>query len=256
MMGAHAAMDGRAMSGMTLVELLVASALAALLILGLVTVVSATSAASLLQRNQAEVHDNARYGLDLMARSVRQAGFNPRPWDDAYSSEALTAETADGGPGASDRLGVRAWSDRNCFDNRNPDLDPEGEPLFYIRESVFDLTGDKNLAHRCRYGPSPAEMTTQIARQGLVRGIESFQVLYGEDADGDGNIERWVAAREWGDPAHVLGLRIGLLAASKDHPAEPAAREYQVLDVTESRPPDGRLRRVFSIAAAIRGRTR
>ena len=249
-------MDGRATSGMTLVELLVASALAALLILGLVTIVSATSAASGLQRNQAEIHDNARYGLDLMARSVRQAGFSPRPWDDAYSIEALSAETADGGPGASDRLGLRAWSDRNCFDNRNPDLDPEGEPLFYIRESMFDLTGDKNLAHRCRYGPSPAEMTTQIARQGLVRGIESFQVLYGEDADGDGNIERWVAAREWSDPAHVLGLRIGLLAASKDNPAERAANEYRVLDVTESRPPDGRLRRVFSIAAAIRGRTR
>ena len=121
---------------------------------------------------------------------------------------------------------------------------------------MFDLTGDKHLAHRCRYGPSLAEMTTQIARQGLVRGIESFQVLYGEDADGDGNIERWVAAREWSDPVHVLGLRIGLLAASEDHPAEPVANEYQVLNVTESRPPDGRLRRAFSIAAAIRGRTR
>jgi type IV pilus assembly protein PilW len=256
MMGRHAAVNGRAPEGMTLVELLVATALAALLILGLVAIVSAASEASLLQRNQAEIHDNARYVLDLMARSVRQAGFNPHPWDDAYSIEALSTDTADGGPGASDRLGVRAWSDRNCFDNRNPDLDPEGEPLFYIRESVFDLTGDRHLAHRCRYGPSPAELTTQIARQGLVRGIESFQVLYGEDEDGDGNIERWVAAREWSDPVHVLGLRIGLLAASKDKPAERAASEYQVLDVTESRPPDGRLRRVFGIAAAIRGRTR
>jgi type IV pilus assembly protein PilW len=250
------AMNVRAEPGMTLIELLVASALAALLILGLVTIVSATSAASLLQRNQSEVQDNARYALDFMARSVRQAGFSPEPWDDAYSIEALTAETAEGGPESSDRLAVRAWSDRNCFDNRNPDLDPEGEPLFYIRESMFDLTADKHLAHRCRYGPSPAELTTQIARQGLVRGIESFQVLYGEDADGDGNIERWVTAGEWGDSVHILGLRIGLLAASEDNPADPAVREYQVLNVTESRPPDGRLRRAFSIAAAIRGRTR
>jgi type IV pilus assembly protein PilW len=240
----------------TLIELLVATALAALLILGLVTIVSATSAASLLQRNQAEIHDNARYGLEFMASSVRQAGFSPQPWDEAYSTVALTAETADGVTGSSDRLGVRAWSDRNCFDNRNPDLDPDGNPLFYIRESEFDLTGDKHLAHRCSYGPSSGELTTQIARQGLVRGIESFQVLYGEDADGDGNIERWVAAGEWTDPAHILGLRIGLLAASEDNPAEPVAREFQVLDVTESRPPDGRLRRVFSVAVAIRGRTR
>ena len=256
MTGKRAAVNGRTPEGMTLVELLVAAALAAFLILGLVAIVSATSAASILQRNQAEIHDNARYALDLMARSVRQAGFSPQPWDHAYAIEALTADTVDGGPGASDRLGVRAWSDRNCFDNRNPDLDPDGEPLFYIRESLFDLTGDKHLALRCRYGPSPEELTMQIARQGLVRGIESFQILYGEDADGDGNIERWVAAGEWSAPVHVLGLRIGLLAASEDKPGEPAASEHQVLDVTESRPPDGRLRRVFGIAAAIRGRTR
>ena len=242
--------------GMTLVELLVATAVAALLILGLVTIASATSAASLLQRNQAELQDNVRYATSLVSRAVRQAGFSPEPWDEEFGRVALTAESVDGGPGSSDRLAVRTWSDRNCFENRNPDLNEAGQPLFYLRESVFDLTATRNLAHQCRYGPSLADLTTQIRRQGVVPGIESFQVLYGEDADGDGDIERWVTAGAWGDPGRVLGLRIGLLAVSDDAVGEAAALDYDVLDMTESRPADGRLRRVFQFAAAIRGRTR
>lgn len=242
--------------GMTLIELLVATAVAALLILGLVTIASATSAASLLQRNQAQLQDNVRYATSLVSRAVRQAGFSPEPWDDGFGREALTAASVDGGPGSSDRLAVRTWSDRNCFENRNPDLDEAGEPLFYLRESEFDLTGNKNLAHLCRYGPSPADLTTQISRQGVVAGIESFQVLYGEDADGDGDIERWVTAGAWSDPGRVLGIRIGLLAVSEDAVGEPAARDYDVLDVIESRPADGKLRHVYQFAAAIRGRTR
>jgi len=241
---------------MTLIELLVAAAVAAVLILGVVTIASATSAASLLQRNQAQVQDNVRFAVNLLSRAVRQAGYSPEPWNDDFGREALTAETADGGARASDRLAVRGWSDRNCFDNLNPDLDDEGQPLFYLRESVFDLTGAGNLAHECRYGPSPADLVTQIRRQGVVPGIESFQVLYGEDADRDGDVERWVRAGEWGDPSGVIGIRIGLLAAGEDAVLEPNSRDYDVLDETASRPPDGRLRRAFEFAAAIRGRTR
>ena len=247
--------DGHNRKGMTLVELLVALALAAVLILGLVSIVSATSAASKLQRNQAEVNDNARFAMNVLARAVREAGYSPWPWDDSVSREALTPETADGGPGSSDRLALRAWSDLNCFGNRNPDVDADGEPLFYIRESMFDLTGSGKLAQRCRFGPAPGELTTQIARQGLVRGIESFQVLYGEDGDRDGSVDRWVAAGEWGDPGHVLGLRIGLLVAGSDAVADDVTRDYTVLDMEVTTPPDGRLRRVFSLAAALRGRT-
>lgn len=240
---------------MTLVELLVATALAALLVLGLVSISSATSAASKLQRNQAEIYDNARFAMTVLARAIREAGFSPEPWNDEISREAFTAETTDGGPASSDRLALRTWSDRNCFDNRNPDVGADGQPLFYIRESVFDVTANMNLAHRCQYGPAAGEMTTQIARQGMVRGIESFQVLYGEDGDRDGHVDRWVTAGEWGEPGQVLGLRIGLLVASEDAVADDMAHEFAVLDVDVTTPPDGRLRRVFSLAAAIRGRT-
>jgi type IV pilus assembly protein PilW len=242
-------------SGLTLIELLVALSLASLLILGLVQIVAAASAAGSLQLNQAQIQDHARYATNLLSRAVRQAGYRPEPWNDAFTAEAFTAESADNVTPAGDRLAVRNWSDLNCFDNRNPDRDSDGNPRFYVRESVFDVNHEGSLTYLCRYGPTTADLIVQIRRQGLVPGVESFQVLYGEDADGDGNIERWIPAGAWVDPVHVLGVQIGLLLAGEDVVAEPVARRISVLDAVMAAPPDGRLRRVFEFAVAMRGRT-
>ena len=246
--------------GFSLVELLLALALASLLVLGLVQIVSAVSAAGSLQRNQAQIQEHARFATALLSRAVRQAGYRPEPWNDAFAVEALTTESGDGVGHASDRLAVREWSDLNCFDNRNPDIDSGGQPLFYLRESVFDLGGDNSLTRLCRYGPGNAGFITQVRRQGVVKGVESFQVLYGEDADRDGHIERWVRAGQWSDSRRVVGIRIGLLLASEnavaDHQAPPVTETLNILDATATLPADGRLRQVVEIAVALRNRTR
>jgi len=234
--------------------LLLATALAAVLILGLVQMVAAASAASGLQRNQAQIQDHARLAIRVLSRAIREAGYNPEPWSDAYPPTGIAEDTMDGASVAGDRLAVTTWSDLNCFGNRNPDVDNAGNPRYYLRESVFDLTGEHGLARLCRYGPEPTGMTTQIRRQGLLTGVESFQLLYGEDADTDGNIERWVAAGQWSDARRVLGVRIGLLLASEDAVVEPATASAQVLDVIAATPSDGRLRQVFEFAASLRGR--
>jgi prepilin-type N-terminal cleavage/methylation domain-containing protein len=242
-------------SGFTLLELLLAMALAALLILGLVQIVSATSTAGSLQSNQAQILDHARFAIAVLSEAVRQAGYRPEPWNGAYGPEALTPQTANGVTANGDRLAVRSWSDLNCFDNRNPELDSDGHPRFYLRESVFDLSRDYGLTRLCRYGPDAADLTTQIRRQGMVPGVESFQVLFGEDGDLDGNIERWVTAGQWGDPRRVLGIRIGLLFASEQSVVEPLTQEYEVLDAATMATGDGKLRQVFDFTVAIRGRT-
>jgi type IV pilus assembly protein PilW len=240
--------------GFTLVELLLGLSLAILLVLGLEQIVAAASAAGGLQDNQAQIQDRARFAVSVLSRAIREAGYRPEPWGETYDATALTGENRNGVSGSNDRLAVRSWSDLNCFDNRNPDLDSEGHPRFYVRESVFDLTGAHNLARLCRYGPTTAELTTQISRQGLLPGVESFQVLYGEDGDGDGHIERWVEAGQWSDTRRVLGVRIGLLLASEDAVVEPRTHPFQVLNVSTMAPADGRLRRLVDFAVAIRGR--
>lgn len=246
---------GMGAGGLTLVELLVALVLTAFLVLGLVQMVSAASAADALQRNQAQLLDRARFALGAMGRAIREAGYRPEPWAEAYAIEALTGDTVDGASSRGDRLAVRAWSDCNCFDNRNPDTDGDGRPLFYLRESSFEPLASGGLAHSCWYGPDEASLIEQIRRQGLVERLESLQLLFGEDTDGDGNIDAWVRADEWADESRVLGVRIGLLLSSDDAVNDAGPREYSILGETIRTPDDGRLRSVFETTFAIRGKT-
>jgi type IV pilus assembly protein PilW len=240
---------------MALMELVIALALSALLLIGLVQIAAAAGSSTQLQRNQAQVQENARFAFNTLSRVIRRAGFNPQPWNPQFPPLGLAETSQDHVSANGDRLAVRDWSDLNCFDNPNPDEDASGNPLFYIREFMFDVNTDKSLTHQCRYGPSLTKLTTQVRRQGFINNIESFQVLYGQDSDQDGNIESWVKAGDWDDIRHVLGLRVGLLLASPDAVVEMVSQRHDVLDATVEKRADGKLRRVSEFTVAVRGRT-
>jgi type IV pilus assembly protein PilW len=241
--------------GLTLLELVITIALSAFLVLGLIQIAAAASSSTRLQRNQAQIQEHARLAVNTLSSAIHQTGFNPEPWSEEYPPLGLAENSLDNVTATSDRLAVRTWSDLNCFSNRNPDTDSSGNPLFYIRETEFDLNSDNGLTLQCRYGPSLTELTTQVRRQGFIQGVESFQVLYGRDSDLDGSIEEWVKAGEWTDPRNILGISFGLLLSSQDAVAEAESKSYTVLDSTVSTGADGKLRRVVQFTAAIKGRT-
>ena len=241
--------------GMTLLEMVITMALSAFLVLGLIQIASAASSSTRLQRNQGQMQEQSRLAVNTLSDAVRQTGFTPEPWNDLYPPLGLAENTLDNVSANSDRLAIRTWSDLNCFNNRNPDEDSEGNPLFYIRESAFDLNGDNGLTVQCRYGPSLTEMTTQVRRQGFIQHVESFQLLYGQDSDLDGSIEAWVKAGLWTDRQHILGVKFGLLLSSEDAVGDAVKKSYDILDYTVSKPADGKLRRVVQFTAAIKGRT-
>jgi type IV pilus assembly protein PilW len=245
----------RSAPGFTLIELLVALALTGLLVLGLAQMAAAASAAGALQRNQAQLLDRARFVHRILGRNVREAGFHPMPWASAEPERALGDATADSAAFGEDRLSLKSWSDRNCFGNRNPDLDGAGRPAFYLREDDFEVTGSRHLAHSCRYGPTVDALTTQIRRHGLVPGVESFQLLFAQDRDGDRAVDSWVRAGDWADPARVRGVRVGLLLAGDDAVASPERSDFAVLDERVATAGDGRLRRIYDFTVALRGRS-
>lgn len=228
--------------------------LTAMLLIGLVQLATAAGSATRLQDNQATLQDRARYAANLMSDSISQAGFSPEPWNRDFGQSAIGPGTADGFSANSDRLVVTSWSDRNCFDNVNPERSAEGKPLFFIRESTFDLNSSKHLARTCRYGPAATELITQVRRQGLVPGVESFQCLFGEDMDADGNVDRWVQAGQWQDERQVIGVRVALLISGPDPVVPPATKSYDVLDTRKTAPADGKLRELIGLTLAIRGR--
>lgn len=249
-------MAGRivAQGGLTLVELLVAMAISAALLLGLVKMVTASGSAARLQDNQALLLDRDRYASRILGDAIASAGFSPLPWQSGLDRRAVAAGTVDQLTGRSDRLVVQTWSDRNCFDNLNPVRGGDGRALFYLRVSAFDLNGSKYLTRSCRYGPAPDAMVLQVRRQGLLAGVESFQAMYGLDTDGDNNVDRWVRAGGWLDESRIRAVRIGLLLAGPDSVGEKFRRDYRVLDTVRTAPPDGRLRRQSDLTFSIRSR--
>ena len=242
-------------NGMTLLELMIALGLAAMLSVGLVQIASAAASSTRLQRNQAQIQENARLAITMISRYVREAGFNPRPWDVNLPEMGWDGGSIESASINSDRLVVRSWSDRNCFDNRNPKTDPEGLPAFYIRVSSFELNSSHGLTWECRYGPSLTELVTQVRRQGLVQNVDSFQALFGEDTNQDHVVDRWVKAGHWNQATGISGVRLGLLLSSEDRVSEPVKYTFPVLDATARSRADGKLRRVFEFAAAIRSKT-
>ena len=241
--------------GMTLLELLLAVLLTSILLLGLVRFATAAGLSRQLQDSQARLQDQARSAFRLLGGVIGEAGFDPAPWTADYPLDDPFAGSTDATAASGDRLVVRTWSDRNCFDNLNPVSGPNGRPAFFLRESAFDLSAAGQLTRSCRYGPSASALTTQVRRQGQIPGVDVFQLLFGLDGDGDGNVERWVRAGDWDDPRHVLGVRLGLLLRGADPVVEPQPVEYTVLDRRVTAPADGRLRLALEFTAAVRGRS-
>jgi len=232
-------------AGFVLTELLVAGLIAAFLLLGLVQMAAATSSGLRLIECMSEVQQGGRFAIDQMRDTVMAAGFRPRPWEDALLP-GLSEDSSDGGIGASDVLVVRQLSDRNCYGNLNSTLDSSGQAAFHIRQSTFERTGSGNLAHTCYYGADAGALVRQINRQGLVSGVESFQVLYAEDIDGDSKSDRRVRAGRWNDIEKVLGVQVGLLIASEEPVGDRDASPLTVLDESVMPRSDGRLRRVWT----------
>lgn len=238
--------ERRTVSGFVLSELLVAGLIAAIVLLGVVQMASGASRALDLVESLSESQQGGRFAVDQLRDAVMGAGFDPAPWAGGSPQPGLLDASVDGGPGESDVLALQQLSDRNCYGNLNPVLDAFGQPEFFLRESTFERSASGNLAHTCHYGPEGGTQVRQINREGLVRRVESFQVLYAEDLDDDRRADRRVRAGAWATPDTVLGVQLGLLLATGKKVGDETPAPLGVLDETVTPRADGRLRRVWT----------
>ena len=244
----------RLQHGFTLMEMMISIFLATLLMTGIVQLLSGSVAAYRLQLSQSKMEESGRFARDVLITHISQAGYRPEPW--RYSSEfsALTEESADGGKSGSDQLGLQRWSDRNCYGNENPIRNGDGRPEFYLLQSRFRVNASNNLALTCRYGPDAASMKTQVRNFGLIEDLESMQVLYAEDHNGDDIADRWVRARHWKRENAIRAVKVALLLSTQQPFDEAVSEKITLLDQVITTPADGHLRRTSSLVTTIRGR--
>lgn len=209
--------------GLTLVELMIALTISLFLILAATGLLLSTRAGYIFQSEQAQISDTGRFAVEIIARTLRQASY--ANWDamegpvvgrnlvgaaffgmDARSLKSRSAgvttplnksingsdilmigifgagpvESGDGSMVNCAGFGVgSARSSLETVTDEDRDWS-----IFYVAE---DATGEPELY--CKYRGNDG-----WASQSIARGVESFQVLYGIDTDGDLVPNRFLSA--------------------------------------------------------------
>lgn len=196
--------------GLTLAELLVAMTLGLAVLLGAGTLLVGSTRAHAALLQSAEIDDSGRYAIDALARAVRLAAHvdwehQPDQSDAAPARIAgldarsltrtgagITALAPDVANG-SDVLAVRFPGSGAPPQGDGATLDCAGFPVHRDEEgwSIFyvarNAQGENEL--RCKYRGASNWSSDAVAGR-----VDSFQVLYGLDLDGDGAPERYVNA--------------------------------------------------------------
>lgn len=282
----------RRQRGMTLIELLVAIALGLLLLAGILQVFAASRQSYRVQQNTARMQENALIAVEILQRSVREAGFEPPPTaivrlscssvGAADCALAGSDNVAAGTPNAvtgSDTLVVRVRSDGNMSDC-------QGIPIDYnVISGADNASGDTSTdSDNIRDGfrvstavdstATPPSLRCGLANgtftQPLVDDIEDMQILYGL-SDSSGTVfvpaSALTTTTRWNA---VTAVRIQLCARSPDANVVPVADTQTCRMDTNSdgllsdtdtlrpsaTPNDGRLRRVVTTTVTLRNRIR
>lgn len=209
--------------GLTLIEMMVAVTIGLLLMVGIAQVYLSSMSTQRTQNDVTLLNESARFTFDLMSRELRKAGFRntwqqnsasisefcptdgPLPQsayigvNDAASISTSSADlsgTAIAISNRSDVLKVRFYGETS--NGTEAITDCHGYPVAanqLVQETLYvapDPANGNEPTLWC-HTSNPAPVTA--AHPGalpLVAGVESLQMLYGEDTDSDGIINRYV----------------------------------------------------------------
>ena len=207
--------------GLTMIELLIAMTLGLFIVLSATGLLLSSKAGYIVQDQTAHVQETGRYAMEVLSRAIRQAGHENLSDEDSLVTSAtevsanvigmdavtlrkntagLDAADSKGAVNGSDVLALRFFGDEtgegdgtilNCagLAVASPAANESAEhgrgwSIFFVAD---DAGGEPEL--RCKY-----KTKTGWNADAIARGVESFQVLYGVDADDDGLPDRFVNA--------------------------------------------------------------
>jgi type IV pilus assembly protein PilW len=196
----------RKSTGFSLIELMVAIAIALFLVAGMLGIVMSVRGSVKTQSGVADIQDTQRFLLTAIDNTVRLAGYYPNPVVNTATT-ALPAPTtanpdtttfvdgqivigADGGSDASDSFNVRyrvANNDGllNCVGENNS----SGADIVWTNSYVV------NAAHQltCAVSVNGAAFGDPAI---LLDNVGSIKVLYGVDSNSDGSVDQYLTATD------------------------------------------------------------
>lgn len=192
--------------GFTLVELMIAITLGLLILLAIGSIYIGSRQTFRMQEENARLQETGRYALEVMGRSIRQAGFWNMPIDPVATETAFVGTPITGVNAASptpDTVTVQ-------YDGLTGDRDCEGTVLAAnaVITDAYSLDA-ANSELECD-GVDAGNVS-----QPLVADIEDVQILYGVDTNNDQSADRYMATpANWGQ---VVSARVCVQARSTNN---------------------------------------
>lgn len=219
-------------NGLTLIELLISITVGLLVVLAATGLVVSTKKLFLSQTEGNETQDTTRFALDNISRSVRQAGYvnydfvNSVKITPSTASADIVGMDADSVSATSDDISSPKGSSVNFSDllairffgsgvinPKDPKVVFDDTSMsncagFSVPEPVSSNTADQDRGWSIYYVANDANGEPELfckyyssdsgkwSAQALVRGVESFQVLYGVDTSNpkDGTANQFLTA--------------------------------------------------------------
>lgn len=207
--------------GMSLMELLVAMALGLLLVVGIGSVYLGSQQTYRMQEANARLQENGRFALEVIGRSLRQAGALG---DISAATMAMPLPSTTPITGTANSLTVEfnaamaennggTWGERDCtgqFANANANE---------LIRNEFSLTASDDL--QCRGSVvTPAVSSSQT--EPLISGVQELQFIYGVDNDGDQSANFYTATPAgWNN---VVTARVCVMLRSEEQGLAPSGQ--------------------------------
>jgi type IV pilus assembly protein PilW len=210
--------------GLTLVEMMVAMVLGLLILLAVSSIYLGSRQTFRLQDDNARLQETGRYALEVMGRSIRQAGFwnmpiNPVATATAFGGTPITGVNGSGS--APDTVTVQSdWTngDRACDGSSAGAAGDRIQDSFNLDLTNNPGTGQPYYELKCggQIASTPAAPGAVPYGQALVDNIEDLQILYGIDTNGDQSADQYVVAPAAGSPTwnQVVSARVCVQARS------------------------------------------
>lgn len=216
-------------TGFSLVELMIAITLGLIVLLAVGSIYIGSRQTYRVQEDNARIQEAGRYALEVIGRSIRQAGadaemtFNPAAITQecgapppalaciAIDNNAVVAATdtiRNQFYAGREELNAGAWGARNCL----------GGVIAAnaLITNIFSLVGTELS---CSTGAG-------VAAQPLVSDVEDLQVIYGIDITGDQSADRYVPAPTAAQWPLVVTARVCVGVRSANNGLTSAAQNY------------------------------
>lgn len=230
---------------MTLIELMLALAIASILMLGASSLYVTSKRGYKIQDNLARQQENSRFSLELLLHDMRIAGY-PKTF---IVEPIVSATTTDGGGATNDSITVQYQSKTDCLGLPTPAC--IDNPGFNCAVNHYFIDTNNNLA--CHGNGGGIAGSTDV----IAENITNMQILYGVDTDSDHVANKYVT---WSNVAvnersKIVSIRFALLTQTPNEVKNASTNNitYALLDQNIT-PNDKRIHRVYSSTVLIRNR--